>query len=235
MKTFVISDIHGCRKTFQAFLDKSGINGSDKLIINGDVIDRGPDSKKLVDDLLKLKNLVFLKGNHEDFLLRSYKEDRYFDTWVYPPNGGDKTLRSYGVEPYIKTTYGVHKNLEYNKSIPDDHWTFLRNGLLTYETKDFVIVHASLDFSKDDPIKETPEETKLWNRRFQYDGSKIDGRFLIVGHTPTNSQTIAENILNGFSVIYIDNGCVFKNELGFGNLFYFVLETREFGFITNCE
>lgn len=239
MTTFATSDLHGCRKTFNKLIETIKFTTKDELIIIGDVIDRGPDTKGLITDLLQLKengfNIVTLRGNHEDFLLTAYKEKGIFDCWVYPNNGGDKTLYQYGWTGPQKDPYGyTHYDREYMKLIPEEHKRFVAETRHTYEKDNFVFVHAGLDFHTKDPLRETEKYNMLWNRSFVYDEEKLGGRYLITGHTPHTRKDIVQNKDFGFKHLILDNGCCFDG-MGYGNLCCLVLDTMELIFERNCE
>jgi len=239
MTTFAVSDIHGCRKTFNRLLTEIDFTTKDQLIIVGDVIDRGPDTRGMITDLLQLKgdgyNLTVLRGNHEDFFLTAWKEKGIFDCWVYPNNGGDKTLYEYGWTGSHRDPYGyICYDREYMKLIPEEHKRFIAETRHVYEKDNFVFVHAGLDFYTKDPIRDTEHYNMLWTRGTKYDEKKLNGRYLITGHTPTTRKDIIQNKDQGFKHLVIDNGCCFES-MGYGNLCCLVLDTMEFVFVRNCE
>jgi serine/threonine protein phosphatase 1 len=243
MSIFATSDIHGCRKTFNKLLDIIGLSVNDELIIIGDVIDRGPDSSGLITDLLKLKEdgfkITLLRGNHEDFMLKSINNKNIFRNWTYPPNGGDKTLDQYGFKAWTKTTCGGwQENFDFVDSIPTEHWHLISQTKLIHEIDGFVFVHAGLNFVANDPIKGSNEEDLLWSRNFTYDSVKLNNRILITGHTPTPFPEInvSTDIVKEFKTghIIIDAGCPFKSR-GYGNLCCLKLDDLELFFVENCE
>ena len=77
MKQYAIGDIHGCSKTFKELLDKIGLIEGDELYLLGDYIDRGPDSKGVIDTIFELREkgfkVICLRGNHESMLLDALK------------------------------------------------------------------------------------------------------------------------------------------------------------------
>src|SRR5450759_5853294 len=98
---YAIADIHGCCKTFQALIEKLQIKGSDHLYLLGDYIDRGLDSKGVLDTIMNLGcKVVSLMGNHEDMWLRASAKmgdpvlcDANINVWM--ENGGQATLKSF--------------------------------------------------------------------------------------------------------------------------------------------
>lgn len=95
MRRFAISDIHGCLKTFQALLERIAFSKADILYLLCDYIDRGPDSRGLIDYIWKLKEAGYtmpcLRGNHEQMLLDEVANP---NDWF---RGEPETLRSFGV------------------------------------------------------------------------------------------------------------------------------------------
>lgn len=203
-RIFFIGDIHGCSKTFKKLVtEEIGIGKSDRIYCIGDYIDRGNDSKEVIDFILELRNnnyqIYTLRGNHEQMLLESRTSSQAFSLWLM--NGGDTTLRDFNVESvdemdpvYIdffnSTEYYVHE-------------------------KDFIAVHAGLNFTADDPLED--KNSMLWIRDFQISSSYPGNKLLIHGHTPMNRDFIrSQNFVSPFNV---DGGCVYNYVEGMGSLF----------------
>ncbi len=95
MKTYVISDIHGCHKTLVALLDKITLSKSDFVYFLGDYINKGTQSKQVVDLLIDLKNqgynITCLKGNHEAMI----DDSLLLEDWV---GGATETLQSFQID-----------------------------------------------------------------------------------------------------------------------------------------
>jgi len=187
---YAISDIHGCSKTFLALLNQLPFNpANDTLYLLGDYIDRGPDSKGVLDIIMQLSNTVCHKGNHEDMALRAIagEEGNYAGCWL--ANGGMKTLESF------------------NHKIEDKYINFMNSLKMITELDDFYLCHAGIGF---DPMKSS-EDRLLWDRDCLVDSSKIGGRRLICGHTPTALTEIEDSIWA--DKVVIDGGCVFGGNL----------------------
>jgi serine/threonine protein phosphatase 1 len=203
-RVFIIGDIHGCSKTFKKLiLEGIGIKKSDKIYCLGDYIDRGPDSKGVIDFILKLRKEGYrihtLRGNHEEMMLCSDKDEKSFSLWI--KNGGDKALESFNIDSI------AHLNSTY--------LSFLRRTRLFIETRDFILVHAGLNFAIQKPLSD--KFSMLWIRHFPVDLNYLNGKILIHGHTPrTREQILAQRFE---SPINIDGGCVFKHIKGYGSLF----------------
>lgn len=221
---YAIADIHGCCKTFNALIDKLQLRESDSLYLLGDYIDRGPDSKGVLDTIMNLHcKVVPLLGNHEDLWLRAsacsgvqriYDPD--FNRWM--KNGGGETLKSFAgfnTEPYL---------------------AFLRELPPFLELDDFLLVHAEFDFSLPDPFGEAGVESMLWSRGKPYYGKKP----VICGHSPLPLEQIMDTMLRfqaGLKInrINIDNGCCYVNRIGHHNLLAYCLDDGELYIQPNIE
>ena len=102
MRTYALSDIHGCLDKLVALVARCRMNGGDsaKFVFLGDYIDRGPDSRGVLEFVIDLQRrmpsqIICLCGNHEDLALNAIDDASQIDQWLVH-NGGDKALRSYG-------------------------------------------------------------------------------------------------------------------------------------------
>jgi serine/threonine protein phosphatase 1 len=142
---------------------------SDMVVMLGDYIDRGPDSRKVIDRLLKLRDECRLRpllGNHELMLLAALGGRAEFEFWR--GCGGAETLLSYG------------GRLEY---IPDEHLEFIRSCRPFFETPEFFFVHAN--YLPDLPLNQQPPEVLFWKHLlYGIPPRHQSGKTAIVGHTP---------------------------------------------------
>jgi serine/threonine protein phosphatase 1 len=193
---FAIGDIHGCldklleiMSLIDADLDR------DAFVFMGDYIDRGPNSFEVIEYLIDLKkrcrDVVFLKGNHEDML------EKYLsgpDKYTYLANGGWDTLNSY-----------MAQSLSDEPSIPVKHLRFFESLDLFYETDGYIFVHAGLR----EHIAlgmQTPDDL-LWIRN-EFILSDYDfGKQVVFGHTPFLEPLVRPNKIG------IDTGAVYGNAL----------------------
>lgn len=201
MRTIVIGDIHGCyeelRDLFLSLEENGEYNkGTDKVVFLGDYIDRGKDSRLVIEFVRNLqkenKNVIALMGNHEDMLI-GYYEDRD-GSWLL--NGHTSTLESYK---------------GYDKQFWDDvNW--MRKLPLYHEDEHCVYVHAGIDTKKS--MKKQNRNTLLWVREeFIYDSRKYNKK-VIFGHTPTFSLDMDDRPVVTFADnIDIDTGCVYGGKL----------------------
>ena len=221
MRSFAISDIHGCANTFEAMLTKViQLKKDDQLYLLGDYIDRGPRSKEVIDIILNLQvggySVHALKGNHEEICLRSLDSADVFRSWLI--NGGDATLKSFSAEE--------------PGQIPTNYISFMQ-GLDYYkELEHYILVHAGINFSVPDPF--TDKQSMLWTRNFTVKGNKV----VVHGHTPMVRGEIEDSILNvaEYKKIDIDNGCAYLNRgADFGSLCCLQLDNLHLFFQENVD
>ncbi|TNE62574.1 MAG: serine/threonine protein phosphatase [Bacteroidetes bacterium] len=199
MPTYAIGDIHGCNRTFQALLEQLPLQPGDKLVLLGDLIDRGPDSKGVVDLVFRLREyghrVVCLRGNHEQLLLDAIADESAWNRWLI--NGGLEALESFG--------------LARPDQIPELYLDFFRAMPFWYETDGFLCVHGGPDFSLADPLEN--EHRLLWMRRWyaDIDYQWLGDRTILHGHTPEEMEMIETQYRNLETGRYLnlDNGCVY--------------------------
>jgi serine/threonine protein phosphatase 1 len=211
MSLIAIGDIHGCAQTLDALLDRLDPAPDDHLLFVGDYIDRGPDSKGVIDRLLKLRedhNCTFLRGNHEALML-GYLDEGAFNLWRL--NGGIATLRSYADESG-------------DFEVPEEHAEFVRETELYCEVEDHFFVHAGLKpgLTIEDNIKEYGEDVFLWERDHLEAPDLVWERPVVCGHTPRPEP------VNRDKLLMIDTGCVYHMQPGMGKLTAVYLPEREF-------
>jgi serine/threonine protein phosphatase 1 len=208
-----IGDIHGCLQSLNALLNRLDPSPDDHLLFVGDYIDRGPDSKGVIDRLLGLRKAVpctFLRGNHEAMMI-DYLESGSFRLWRM--NGGVSTLQSY---------LGDNDGSEVH--IPAAHAEFVRDTKLYHETDDFLFVHAGLrpDLTVEKNLEEPDEEVLLWERGHLEATKMVWEKTVVCGHTPQPEPISREEL------ILIDTGCVYHMKPGMGRLTAVHLPEREF-------
>jgi serine/threonine protein phosphatase 1 len=200
-KIFAIGDVHGCYPKLIKLMEKIPFNPQkDLLIFMGDYIDRGEQSREVVDYLLDLKkklpNLVFLLGNHESMLL-DYLKGGNINPFLM--NGGKKTLDSY---------FGENKQLSYEDPrnvFPAGHVDFFKSLIHFYETEEYIFVHAGLREAV--PLEQQDLFDLLWIREEFYFSTYDFGKTVIFGHTPFQKPFIYKKKIG------IDTGAVYGNKL----------------------
>lgn len=219
-RIFFIGDIHGCNLTFRKMVhDIIGLRKEDVLYCVGDYIDRGPDSKGVVDFILHLQEHEYqvytIRGNHEQMLLEAGDNVNNSRLWML--NGGGVTLDSFGVRSVGE--------------LPVHYYDFFRKTKYFIETDDFLVVHAGFNFQAPDTLKD--KESMLWIRNFDVDSGFLNGRLLIHGHTPISKKDILSKGLK--EVVNIDGGCVYKHRIGMGNLVALNYTEKQFLFAPNID
>jgi len=229
MRTWVIPDIHGCLLTLRSLVeDMIEIRKDDVLIFLGDVIDRGPASKGVIDYIMKLRengiSTVVIKGNHEDYMASVYRDEvsksglrkllglrsASFKDWMQ--YGGENTLKSFNVTNV--------------SDIPVKYIEWIESLDFYFAWKNFLIVHAGFNFDIDDIFSDT--QSMMWIRDYKADPEKLGNRKIIHGHVPVTLDFISQSInSNSFHFIDLDNGVYLTDKPGYGNLLALELNTME--------
>jgi serine/threonine protein phosphatase 1 len=187
----------------------------DHLIFLGDFINKGPESKKVLDYLIKLQgsgfNISAVLGNHEKLLL-----DMYYQGPPVPDffqKGGDQTLKSFGVNTI--------------QDIPRKYIHFIEKLSPYLIIGSYVIVHAGINFKAEDPWSDI--DSMLTIRGFQAKADDIEYDKVIHGHQASPLKDILARLLDqNAASINLDNGCVYTNREGMGNLFVLNLADMSF-------
>ena len=217
---YAIGDLHGCSKTFRKLVTEViRLEKSDELYCLGDYVDRGPDSKGVIDFILELRENGYsvhtLRGNHDQMMMDASRNEESLKDWLR--NGGSNTLKSFNVHKY--------------EELDSKYKRFFYETQFYFETENYILVHAGLNFRYDDPFED--KHAMMWIRGFTVDEKKLAGRIIVHGHTPLPWDIIQKQL--GENIIGIDAGCVYPNLTGFGYLVAFNLTTGEFFAEKNCE
>lgn len=199
MATYVMSDIHGESKRFYAMLKKLRFSTGDTLYILGDVIDRGPDGVALLRYIFDQSNMVLLMGNHEQLCLDYYREGSTFvEALRWNRNGNGHTLRDLE-HMRVKSRQAL---LERMRQLPD-------RVEVTVGERVFYLVHGF-------PSENAYE--RLWGRPDYYAPAPLEGKSVIVGHTPVVAYSKHEPVRDHFRILHapgfidIDCGCGHSSE-----------------------
>jgi serine/threonine protein phosphatase 1 len=220
---YAVGDVHGCLDKVLRLLDALHYDpASDRLIFLGDYIDRGPDSKGVLELMLRLRqenaDNVFLMGNHEDNFLtyiQACRVGQQDDYWLSEPffaGGGIATLLSY--DPNLRDAADPHVI----DAIPESHVQFLRDLQLYWKDETYIAVHAGV--RPGIPLERQYENDLLRIRRpFLYTQHDL-GKCVIFGHTPFPQVMWEEDKIG------IDTGACY-NGMGYGKLTALCLQTRD--------
>jgi serine/threonine protein phosphatase 1 len=177
--TYAVGDIHGRFDLLELALREIArhANGEPhRVVFLGDYIDRGPDSRKVVERLMEMQRAgaaVCLKGNHEDLMVRALTEPGRAAFWRWCDNGGLQTLRS----------YGAPEDIDARDVVPREHVRWMAGLPLTTSDGQRVYVHAGL--APKTAFHRQSETTCLWIReRFLRARAKDFDMHVVHGHTP---------------------------------------------------
>ncbi len=167
-RTIAIGDVHGCSRALGALLDAVAPGPDDTVIPLGDYVDRGPDSRGVLDRLIALAGtcwLIPLLGNHDRMFLDARADDLKRINWL--ECGGLATLDSYGG--------GIDL-------VPPAHFAFLEACVLFHQTGSHLFVHAN--YYPDLPMDEQPVYMLLWESLRDHPPRPHDsGKVVVCGHT----------------------------------------------------
>ncbi len=214
-RQLVITDIHGCLATFEALLNQVKLTKNDQLFLLGDYINKGKDSKGVLDLIIKLQKnqeendyqIFSLRGNHEQMLIDDYEG--------------------------TKTNQFLDKTAEFSEL----HYNFVSSLPYFYELDNFFLVHAGFDLETKNPFLDF--EPMLWKRDFAITNKEKENYFhnktIIFGHNPTFLDYILQDINLKAPSICLDNGCVYDKKWFLGNLLCLDLNSYKLFIQKNIE
>jgi serine/threonine protein phosphatase 1 len=189
-RILAIGDIHGCSASLEKLLAELSVRRDDVVVMLGDAIDRGPDSRGVILQLLELQKrckLVSILGNHEQMMLDAIEGLIPVQEWLI--HGGAQTLDSYD------KTAGVD-------AIDPEHIEFIESWGDVYETEGHFFVHGNYLPSR--PLEFQPWVDLRWQSlKWHTPGPHCSGKTAILGHT-SNKQG---EILNLGHLVCIDTYC----------------------------
>ena len=194
-RTIAVGDIHGHCQALDAVLAIIDPQTEDTLVFLGDYVDRGPDSRGVLETVIGLGSrchVVALMGNHEEMMLGA-RQGGKSDLRFWLQFGGQQTLDSYGQNVDVK-------------QIPWEHIRFLESLPLYFETDTHFFVHAN--YAPKLPLDRQSSADLLWRPLDEIPSPHFSGKTAIVGHTPQpNGQILDLDYLK-----CVETGC------GFGGL-----------------
>ncbi len=210
MRIYAIGDIHGqLEKLIEAHelivRDRAKVRDMAGVVVHvGDLVDRGPDSRGVIDFLIKGvasgEPWVTLKGNHDRMFEGFLGDPDHYDPglraglhWIDPRLGGDETLRSYGVEGAGERFLSdLHEAAR--RAVPAGHRAFVAGLPLMHRVGTVTFVHAGVRPGV--PLDMQVEDDLLWIRREFLDDPRDHGGLIVHGHTPVDTVTHYGNRLN---------------------------------------
>nr|MBF0221278.1 serine/threonine protein phosphatase [Desulfobulbaceae bacterium] len=196
--TYIIGDIHGCNDVLLRLLDKIGpIPADARIVFLGDYIDRGPQSREVVDTVLNIRaeypHTITLMGNHERMLLdyiAAVKQKAFLHF------GGLQTLESYGLTPEDDAS----------EKLPREHLRFFNELLLYWEDDKQIYAHAGIEPGV--PMALQSEEWLLWSRDSTDSMTpNSEEKTVVYGHSAFKKPKV------GPGKIGIDTGAVYGGHL----------------------
>lgn len=217
-RIFAIGDIHGCFDSFKQLVErKIEIKKSDKLVLLGDYIDRGSQSKEVIDYIIEMQqndfDVIPLMGNHEAMLLNAIKDDAFIPVWIY--NGGSETLKSF--------------NIQSLKEIDQIYIEFFKSLQYYYSFNDLLFVHAGFNDEVSNPFEDN--YSMIWECRKEYNNPSLKNKTIIHGHCLVKLNTCQEAVSSNKKVINIDTGCVYADKTDYGILTALEVNARTIYFV----
>jgi len=204
LRIYVIGDIHGrfdLLAELQAKIEADANTAGHlkiKQIFLGDYVDRGPDTKAVVDFMLSRPprgwDRICLKGNHEDMLLKFLEDESFLEKWGR--SGGVQTLHSYDVGLIESMREGDAKKIQkkFRKNLTKAHRIFFTQLKHSVEYGDYFFAHAGVRPGVD--LDAQTEDDLLWIRKEFISSNKDFGKIIIHGHTPVKQPEILPNRIN---------------------------------------
>ena len=175
MEYNIVGDIAGCHNTLMALIAKMP---KCKVLAVGDLIDRGPKSKEVVEFFMSNPQHIVLKGNHEHLMLNECRNGSVYEFGMWMINGGLQTLKSYGLAVPQITPHGTMTN------IPQSVLKWVDSLPLYFETDDLFVSHSfvyprhTLENALDIDSRWNQDYNIIWSREFPGRTNK----YQIAGH-----------------------------------------------------
>lgn len=170
-RTLAIGDIHGCDVALEVLLKELALQPHDTLVLLGDIVDRGPNTRRAVELLLDASTrcqMLLVLGNHEEMMLDALAGGEWTLGWLR--YGGATTLESYGEDP---------------DKIPPEHINFLKSGVDHWETDENIFIHANLRAGV--PLADQSKEMLRWTHLTGNEPPYHPVKNVVCGHTPQRS------------------------------------------------
>jgi serine/threonine protein phosphatase 1 len=210
---YAVGDVHGeadkLARLVGAIENDARLRGGDfKIIFLGDMIDRGPQSREVVDMVMRLQKegrAEALKGNHEELMLYAYERDESDGLYHWSASGGEDTIRSY------QNANG--RTRDWREAVDRGHLNWLRRlpTMWRDETRGLVFVHAGIDPKR---FPECPDSVHMWSRSRRFlesdawpDRYELKDIIVVHGHTPTTEPQVERRRIN------VDTGACFGGPL----------------------
>jgi len=235
---WIIGDIHGMLGPLEALLEAIADADRDaQLCFAGDYVNRGPDSRGVIDLLLTLPNARFIRGNHDDIFAQvllghtycpnASQGNRFLAFMWFMRHGLSSTLTSYGADPAeledLAERPSEQRLDDVLTCVPESHRRFIRHLEPLIEQDDFFVAHGLWEIHESDmqpPMLQRlagsarHRETILWGRftRQQILANKAWHRTGYFGHTPVECYPDLlpdgePEAIRGPKIVLVDSGC----------------------------
>lgn len=214
---YAVGDIHGRADLLADLLRQIAADarasrhaGRATLVFLGDYVDRGPDSRGVIETLLtglpQDLDAHFLKGNHEAILLGFLNDAARLDHWLM--NGGEETMASYGVDTEWLSRLRASPETwrkTFADVLPEAHLRFFKSLELSVSYGDYLFVHAGVRPAV--PLEAQVEADLIWIRAPFLEYPEPFGKIVVHGHTPGPDPVTRSNRIG------IDTGAIFTDRL----------------------
>jgi serine/threonine protein phosphatase 1 len=200
-RVYAIGDIHGRADLLSEVIDRIDddlwrrpIKYAREVYL-GDYIDRGSDSKGVIDQLatrMVRQHAICLRGNHETFLEAFLHDPAVLDHWIQL--GALHTLASYGISYSQFKTSPLDLQQSLIRALPRTHELFLQCLRNSFVCGDFLFVHAGI--KPGIPIEQQQPEDLFWIRDEFLNSTRDHGKIVVHGHTPVEHPEILRNRIN---------------------------------------
>jgi serine/threonine protein phosphatase 1 len=203
VRIYAVGDVHGRADLLARLLARIDADLSAHPIARpcqvflGDYIDRGPHSRQVIDLLIAWRRrheMLFLKGNHEDFALEFLSDPTKLSEWKQV--GGMSTLLSYGVKTAGRTDAEAEEQtaIAFRRALPESHLRFLGSLVLSFNCGDYFFSHAGA--RPGIPLRDQHQQDLLWIRDDFLLYEEDFGKVVVHGHTPVMTPDIRPNRIN---------------------------------------
>jgi len=231
MKTFTIGDIHGNYKALSQCLQRSQFNyETDRLIVLGDIVDGFSQTYEVVEELLKVKDLIFVIGNHDSFFLDFLNTGNKPNLWVH--QGGYSTLYSYNkninIDKLKEGSMVDDCKVDISIDIPQSHKDLFNKAVLFHIQDDKIFVHGGFDDRK--TIYEQTKNYMMWDRRLidiahlrmvRRNDDQVEKEYwdtVFVGHTTTQKYNRITEPIKFNNLWMMDTGAGWNGRLAIMNI-----------------
>ena len=221
---YATTDIHGCLQTLRHLVEEElQLSRHDELYLLGDYVNKGPDSKGVLDYLMQLQASGYqvhcLRGNHEQEMIDAAR-NRWRLAWLGRISR-QATLRS----------FGVHRAA----AIPGQYLDWLEALPFEIELPDFVLVHAGYNFALSPETMRQDHATMLNTKKYVFDASRLNGKRMLHGHVPTPTAKVRKLVASHAGAVVLDTGCVYRHNAELRHLAALNLDTWELTLVANRE